>query len=182
MKKLLFVALFVSLVTVCIFAQNKTIPAAVIKAFEEAGIPTAREGIDIIDFTLPLLDGTKITLSQYKGKVVFLNFWAEWCGPCRSEMPSIEAVYQKLKNKGLEVLAVNLGDTKNEISAFMKENKLNFPAVVDELDITGSYYNIQAIPTTYIIDRRGLIIARLVGSINWNSPQVISALETALQN
>jgi len=181
MKKLLFIALFISLVA-CIFAQNKTVPAAVIKAFEEAGIPTAREGIDPIDFSLPLLDGTKITLSQYKGKVVFLNFWAEWCGPCREEMPSIEAVYQKLKNKGLEVLAVNLRDTKNKVSSFMKEYKLNFPALLDEKGTIGSYYNVQAIPTTYIIDRRGLIIARLVGSINWNSPQVISALEAALHN
>jgi len=182
MKKILFVALFVFMMTVHVSGQNRTIPAAVIKAFTEAGIQTAREGIDPTEFTLPLLDGTRITLSQYKGKVVFLNFWAEWCGPCRSEMPSIEAVYQKLKDKGLVVLAVNLGDSRNKISAFMNEYKLNFPAVIDERSATGSYYNIQAIPTTYIIDRRGLIIARLVGSINWNTPKVISALEAALQN
>jgi cytochrome c-type biogenesis protein len=155
---------------------------AVIKAFEGTGIQVAAEGIDPIDFTLPLLDGTEITLSQLKGKVVFLNFWATWCGPCRSEMPSMETVYQKLKNKGFEILAVNLGESKDKVSAFMNEYKLNFPAVLDERQITGSQYNIRAIPTTYIIDKRGLIIARLVGSINWNTPTITAAIEAVLQS
>ena len=94
----------------------------------------------------------------------------------------MEAVYQSLKDKGLEILAVNLGDSKSKVSVFMKENKLSFPAVLDEKSVTGSYYSVKAIPTTYIIDRRGLIIARIIGSINWNTPKIISALETVLQN
>jgi thiol-disulfide isomerase/thioredoxin len=182
MKRVFVIVIMACAVTVGVFGQNRKIPDAVVKAFEGAGIPVAAEGIDPIDFTLPLLDGTRVTLSQLKGKVVFLNFWATWCGPCVSEMPSMEAVYQKLKNKGFEILAVNLGETKGEVSEFIKKYNLNFPAVLDERDITSDYYNIQAIPTTYIIDRRGLIIARLVGSTNWNTPKVISALETALEN
>jgi len=182
MKKNIVIMIMACAVTFSVFGQNKNIPDAVIKAFEGTGIQVVSEGIYPIDFTLPLLDGTKITLSQFKGKVVFLNFWATWCGPCRSEMPSIEAIYQKLKNKGFEILAVNLGDSKKEVSDFMNKYKLNFPAVPDEKNITSSYYHIQAIPTTYIIDRRGLIIARLVGSINWNTPKIISAFELILQN
>jgi thiol-disulfide isomerase/thioredoxin len=182
MKKIFIVLIVTCAITVGVFGQNKKIPDAVVKAFEEAGIQVAAEGIEPINFILPLLDGTRISLSQYNGKVVFLNFWATWCGPCRSEMPSMEAVYQKLKNRGFEILAVNLGESKNEVSAFMNEYKLNFPAVLDERGTTGNYYNIQAIPTTYIIDKRGLIIARMVGSINWNTPKIISALESALQN
>jgi cytochrome c-type biogenesis protein len=154
---------------------------AVIKAFEGTGIQVLPKGIDPIDFTLPLPDGTKITLSHYKGKVVFLNFWATWCGPCRSEMPSMEAVYQKFKNRGFEILALNLGESKGEVSAFMKEYKLNFPAVLDEKSVTGSKYNVRAIPTTYIINRQGQIIVRLVGSINWNTPTIIAAIEAVLQ-
>jgi len=182
MKKNLFAVILVCVMTVCVFGQNKKIPDSVIKAFKEAGIQAASEGIDPINFTLPLPDGTKIALSQLKGKVVFLNFWATWCGPCRSEMPSMEAVYQKLKNKGFEILAVNLGDSKNEVSAFMNEYKLSFPVLLDEKSMTGSYYNIQAIPTTYIINKQGLIVARLIGSANWNTPKIISALELVLQN
>jgi len=182
MKKTVVILIIACTVTAGVFGQNKKVPDAVIKAFEGTGIQAASEGIDPADFTLPLPDGTKITLSQFKGKVVFLNFWATWCGPCRSEMASIEAVYQKLKNRGFEVLAVNLGEPRDKVSGFMNEYKLNFPSVLDERQITGSQYNIRAIPTTYIIDRRGLIIARLVGSINWNTPKIIAALEAVLQN
>ena len=182
MKKSIFILIMTCIMAVSVFGQNKKVPDAVIKAFEGTKIQVVSEGINPIEFNLPLLDGTKISLSQFKGKVVFLNFWATWCGPCRSEMPSMEAVYQKLKDKGLEILAVNLGDSKSKVSAFMNENKLSFPAVLDEKSVTGSYYNVQAIPATYIIDKRGLIVARIVGSINWNTPKIISALETVLQN
>jgi thiol-disulfide isomerase/thioredoxin len=182
MKKSIFILIMACIMTVGVFGQNKKVPDAVIKAFEGTKIQVMSEGIDPMDFNLPLLDGTRISLSQLKGKVVFLNFWATWCGPCRSEMPSMEAVYQRLKNKGFEILAVNLGDSKDEVSAFMSQYKLNFPVGLDEKSTTGSYYSIKAIPTTYIIDKRGLIIARIVGSINWNTPKIISALETVLRN
>jgi len=182
MKRISVILIITCIINAGVFGQNKKIPDTVIKAFKDAGIQAASQGIDPIDFTIPLLDGTIVNLSQFKGKVVFLNFWATWCGPCRSEMPSMEAVYQKLKDKGLEIIAVNLGDSRKEVSDFMINYKLNFPAGLDEKKLTGMYYHIQAIPTTYIIDRRGLIIARLVGSINWDTPKVISALELALQN
>jgi len=177
------VIIFIIACTACagVFGQDKKISDAVIKAFEGTGIQAASEGIDPTDFTLPLLDGKRITLSRYKGKVVFLNFWATWCGPCRSEMSSMEAVYQKLKSRGFEIIAVNLGESKDKVSAFMNEYKLNFPAALDERQTTGSQYNVRAIPTTYIIDRRGLIVARMVGSINWNTPKVTAALEAVLQ-
>jgi thiol-disulfide isomerase/thioredoxin len=182
MKRISVILIITCVINVSVFGQNKKIPAAVTKAFKDAGIQAASEGIDPVDFTITLLDGTIVNLAQLKGKVVFLNFWATWCGPCRSEMPSMEAVYQKLKDKGLEIIAVNLGDSRKEVTDFMNNYKLNFPAGLDEKKLTGKYYHIQAIPTTYIIDRRGLIIARLVGSINWNTPKVIAALESALQN
>jgi thiol-disulfide isomerase/thioredoxin len=181
MRRIVVILIIACNITAGVFGQNKKVPDAVIKAFEGTKIQVASEGLDPVDFTLPLLDGTKTTLSQYKGKVVFLNFWATWCGPCRSEMPSMEAVYQRLKSRGFEILAVNLGESRDKVSAFMNENKLNFPAVLDERQITGSQYSVRAIPTTYIIDRRGLIIARLVGSVNWNTSKIIAAIEAVLQ-
>jgi thiol-disulfide isomerase/thioredoxin len=183
MKKIAVFFIITCNITVGVFSQSqdKKVSDAVIKAFEGTGIQTMSEGIEPADFTLPLLDGTNITLSQLKGKVVFLNFWATWCEPCRSEMPSMKAVYQKLKDKGFEILAVNLGESRDKISGFMNRYKYNFPSVLDERQITQSQYNIRAIPTTYIIDRRGLIVARLVGSTNWNTPKRIAALEAVLQ-
>ncbi|MDR0443524.1 MAG: redoxin domain-containing protein [Treponema sp.] len=162
-------------------ADNK-VPADVIRAFREAGIPVAAEGITPVDFSLPLVSGKTLKLSDLKGKVIFLNFWATWCGPCRAEMPSMEEVYKELKHRDFEILSVNLRESKDMVSAFMLENKLTFPAVLDERGVTGSYYNVQAIPTTYIIDKRGLVVARLVGSIDWNTPKIISALEILLNN
>jgi thiol-disulfide isomerase/thioredoxin len=182
MKKITVIFIITCNIAAGVFGQNKKVSDAVVKAFDGTGIQAVSVGVDPVDFTLPLPDGTKVTLSQLKGRVVFLNFWATWCGPCRSEMPSMEAVYQRLKNKGFEVLAVNLGESKDKVSGFMNEYKLNFPSVLDERQVTGSQYNIRAIPTTYIIDRRGLIIARLVGSINWNTPKIIAAIEAVLQD
>jgi len=182
MKRVLIITVMSCFMAAIVFGQNRKIPDAVIKSFNEAGIQTVSEGVNPIDFTLPALDGSRINLAQLKGKVVFLNFWATWCGPCRSEMPSMEAIYKKFKNRGFEILAVNLGDSKSKVAAFMHEQKLTFTALLDEESVTGSYYHIRAIPTTYIIDRRGFIIARLTGSINWNTPKVIAAIEAALQN
>jgi peroxiredoxin len=93
----------------------------------------------------------------------------------------MESVYQKLKNKGFEIVAVNLRESKEQVSAFMTQYKLNFPAVLDARGRTGARYNVRAIPTTYIISRQGIIVARLEGSINWDSPRIIAAFEVLLE-
>ncbi|MDR0584494.1 MAG: redoxin domain-containing protein [Treponema sp.] len=159
---------------------DNAVPSEVIRAFTAAGLPVIARGIDSFDFNLPLSDGTNLTLSELKGKAVFLNFWATWCGPCRMEMPSMEKVYQGLKDRGFEIMAVNVGENGEQVSNFMRENKLNFPAAFDESGIIGAYYGVQAIPTTYILDRRGLIISRVVGAIDWNQPDIINAFEALL--
>jgi peroxiredoxin len=182
MKKIASLLFLIYVAAISVFGQDNKIPDKVASAFMKAGLRVAAEAIAPVDFTLPLLDGTNIKLSQYKGKVVFLNFWATWCPPCRSEMPSMEAIYQRLKSRKFEMLELNIEKTKKEVSSFMNQHKLSFPVVLDEKDTVSGNYGIQAIPTTYIIDKRGLIIARLVGSINWNTPEVLAALEAALQD
>jgi peroxiredoxin len=97
------------------------------------------------------------------------------------EMPSMEELYQSLKDRGFTILAVNLKESPDEVSAFMMENKLTFPSVLDGKGTIGSQYGIQAIPTTYILDRRGLIVSRMVGSIEWNEPEIVTAIEVLLQ-
>ena len=180
MKTKLFVFIFIAAVTTsALFADNK-VSENVVRAFRAAGIQTSSEGMAIKDFTLLMLDGTNFTLSQQRGKVVFLNFWAAWCPPCRNEMPSMEALHQKLKNKGLEMVAVNLGDSRNDVSSFMKQNNLSFSVVLDSRKTTGSMYGIRSIPTTYIIDKRGLVVGRRIGSIDWNAPNVVAAFEVLL--
>jgi peroxiredoxin len=149
-------------------------------AFRKANIPFASEGVQPVDFSLPALDGVNVALSELKGKVVFLNFWATWCGPCEAEMPSMESLYQKFKDRGFVVLAVNLGESNGQVSGFMRNYNLSFTALLDRTSRIGTSYGVQAIPTTFIIDRRGIIVARMIGSINWDTPEIAAAIETLL--
>ncbi|MDR0688886.1 MAG: TlpA family protein disulfide reductase [Spirochaetaceae bacterium] len=134
------------------------------------------------DFSLPLTDGTNLDTEKLRGKVVFLNFWATWCGPCRAEMPSMEALYRRFKDQDLEILAVNVQESLRQVTAFMDQWGLTFPAALDSRGSVGSAYGVMAIPTTYIVNREGRIIARVVGSLNWDTPKLFSAFETLLNS
>ena len=160
------------------------------KVFAEAGTPLLKQAVRPRDFSLPVLfpaseagtaDETQ-SLSALKGKVVFVNFWATWCGPCRSEMPSMEALYSRYKDRGFEILAVNSGEKEPEVLAFMRSNSLTFPTTLDEDGRVSRTYGIQAIPTTFILDREGKIILRMVGSIDWDTPKFHAALESLLNS
>ncbi|MDR1863046.1 MAG: TlpA family protein disulfide reductase [Treponema sp.] len=180
-------AILIALVGTAVFmrpgsARAETVPDPVVKAFAGAGLPLSGEKIDPIDFTLPLLNGTSQKLSDLKGKVVFLNFWATWCPPCRQEMPSIESLYQRFKSQGLEILAVDCQEESRDVSAFMRRNRFSFSAALDESGEVSNYYGITAIPTTYIVDRSGKIILKVAGSLNWNNPRIIAAFETLLKS
>jgi len=162
--------------------SDNAVPQSVIDAFRTARLPVASKGVAPLDFTVPLLNGEPVKLSDLKGKVIFLNFWATWCGPCRAEMPSMEAVYQKLKGRGFEILAVNIMESPETTAAFMTQNALTFPAALDASGEISNRYGIQAIPTSFIIDKRGLLVSRVTGSLDWNTAGIIAALETLLHN
>jgi thiol-disulfide isomerase/thioredoxin len=160
------------------------------RAFSDAGLSLLSQKVTPRDFTLPLLSPESVpealrkvqSLSALKGKVVFLNFWATWCGPCRVEMPSMENIYMKYKDRGFEILAVNSGERNSEVMSFMTSYGLTFPTVLDSDGTVSRYYGIQGIPTSYLIDREGNMILRLVGSIDWDTPQIHAALELLLGN
>jgi len=166
-----------------VWAQD-ALPPDTVKAFADAGLPLLKQKVAPQDFSLPLAApgaiGKLQGLNDLKGKVVFLNFWATWCGPCRAEMPSMQVLYDSYNEKGLEILAVNCGEKPEQVLSFLKANKLSFPAALDLDGKVSGVYGIQAIPTTYLIDRDGYIIARVMGSINWNTPKIRAALEKLL--
>jgi len=158
--------------------SDTALPSSVISAFKNARLPVASNGVVPPDFTLPLLNGETVKLSDLKGQVVFLNFWASWCGPCRAEMPSMEALYQRLKDRGFEILAVNIQESPETAAAFMTKNALTFPTALDSTGSVSDRYGIRAIPSSFIIDKRGLFVSRVTGSINWNTPSIIAAMES----
>jgi len=163
-------------------AQSAAPTGTTAKAFDEAGLRLLSSKVLPRDFSLSVLEGETRSLGSYKGKVVFLNFWATWCGPCRSEMPSMESVYKKFRDKGLEILAVNCAEDKATVSSFMKSEGFTFPALLDLDGRVSLNYGVQSIPTTFLIDRDGMIVLRLVGSIDWNTPKIHAALESLLSD
>jgi len=122
------------------------------------------------DFTLPEPGGKKVSLQDFRGKVVFLNFWASWCESCRDEMPSMERLYREYKGKGLEIVAVNVKDKRPDALAFVKELRLNYPILMDPEGEVGLLYGAFGLPVTYLIDRKGVVLARLWGPADWYSP------------
>ena len=103
-------------------------------------------------------------LDEYLGQVVVLNFWATWCLPCRSEMPALEAVYQKYRESGVVVLGVNVSDTSDEIVTFAQENGLTFPLLRDPQQRAARSLNIRMLPTTLILDQYGQVQHRTLGA------------------
>jgi len=175
---IILLAIFLS----CTVKAQSAAPSGTAKAFDEAGLRLLSNKVSPRDFSLSLPEGETKSLGSYKGKVVFLNFWATWCGPCRVEMPSMEAVYKEFSDKGLEILAVNCAEDNATVSSYMKSEGFTFPALLDLDGRVSSYYGVQSIPTTFLIDRDGMIVLRLVGSIDWDTPKIHAALESLLSN
>lgn len=128
-------------------------------------IPSPREGFPAPDFTLDTLSGERAKLSAYRGKVVIVNLWASWCGPCRAEMPAIQKVYAANRERGLEVLAVNgtFQDSAPEAQAFAQELGLTFPILLDRDGAVSKRYLLRALPSTFFVDRKGIIRSVVVG-------------------
>ncbi len=120
-----------------------------------------------IDFTLKDINGKSHTLSQYKGKIVLLNFWASWCPPCREEMPSMQKLFTSWDKNKYVMLAVNLKEDESAVKAFARQNNYTFPILLDRDGKVGHAYMVRGIPTTYLIDKDGKIVTRVVGSREW---------------
>ena len=109
-----------------------------------------------------------MALTELRGKVVFLNFWATWCPPCRVEMPSMERLYKEFKDQGLAMLAVDLQESAKEVARFMKEFRLSFPALLDTDGRVASLYKVQGLPTSILIDRSGRVTGVALGPRDWS--------------
>jgi cytochrome c biogenesis protein CcmG, thiol:disulfide interchange protein DsbE len=116
------------------------------------------------DFDLVSLDGQRIKLSDYQGKVVLVDFWATWCGPCRMSIPHLVELQQKLGPSGLQVIGISMDQTGKEgVSAFASKYKINYPIVMGTPQVAQSYGGIQSIPQVFLVDRQGKIQGRIVG-------------------
>ena len=135
------------------------------------------------DFTLKSLKGEEVSLLQQRGNYVLVNFWATWCGPCKVEMPSLEALHQRFKSKNFSLLAIsNDMFGARVVEPFIKAHKLSFTVLLDQQLQASNKFGVISLPTTFMIDPEGNIIGELRGAEDWASPDNILYFENLLAN
>jgi peroxiredoxin len=122
-------------------------------------------GMPAVDFTLTDLDGRQQSLSQYRGKVVLLNFWATWCKPCTTEMPAMQATYDRLRDKGFVVLAVNELEDDEKVREHIRTYKHTFPVLMDRENRVANLYGVYGLPVSVFIDEAGIVQAYVKGGL-----------------
>ena len=134
------------------------------------------------NFSLEDLNGQKVELKNFKGKVIFLNFWATWCGPCKEEMPSMETLWQWYKGKDFLLLGISVdyGGVKT-VKEYIERQRYTFRVLIDSRSKTLDLYEVKAIPTTLMIDRKGQIVAVAIGPRNWRSPEAASLVDLLIK-
>ncbi|OGB95811.1 MAG: hypothetical protein A2Z31_04825 [candidate division NC10 bacterium RBG_16_65_8] len=137
--------------------------------------------VSVPEFILPDLGGTPIRLSDHRGKVVLLNFWATWCPPCRAEMPSMETLYQVYRGRGLAILAIsNDVSGKSAVEPFVRERGLTFPILLNPEGDVFAQYGVRGLPTSYLVDRRGRVVSAEIGARDWSSGAARETVERLL--
>lgn len=189
-------ALLVVLLIILIFATKSSEQADGLAGYESANIDDLPDdvvdesldveaGLDVgqmaPDFELKTLDGESVRLSDYKGQMVMLNFWASWCPPCRVEMPHMETYYQEYKEEdNIEILAVNMTTlergSQDKVPDFVDKHGLTFPILMDEDGDIKDLYKVMVYPTTYILNEEGMITDRI------NIPLDVEVIEWLMEN
>jgi peroxiredoxin len=133
------------------------------------------------DFAVTDLQGRTVRLSALRGNVVVLNLWTTWCPPCREEMPSMERLYTRLRGKRFSLLAVSQDeDGRKAVEPFVRELGLSFPVLVDPERQVGERYGVWGYPETFVIDRNGYVVERVIGPRDWASPAQVATLEALI--
>lgn len=131
------------------------------------------------DFTLEDTKGNKVTLSALRGKVVMVNFWATWCPPCKEEMPSMERLNKFMAEEDFVMLAINADDNGREVVPdFVKKNPHDFTVLYDDQGAVKKSYGVYKMPESFIINKDGTIVEKVVGAIDWSSPKTVAYLKS----
>ena len=152
--------------------DSPTAGAAIDVLMQELGFQLPRRSVQAVDFDLQDLAGATHSLDSYRGSVVFLNFWATWCAPCRTEMPAMQALHERLADTdGFAMVAVNLQEEAARVQGFAAELELSFRILLDSSGETAATYGARTLPMSYIIDKDGSILARIIGIRSWDEPE-----------
>jgi cytochrome c biogenesis protein CcmG, thiol:disulfide interchange protein DsbE len=148
------------------------------------GSPKRVVGVDLQAPDLDVKDdisGRKLRSGDLKNKVIFVNFWASWCPPCKEEMPSVEALFKDLAgNDKFQMITILYKDSLQDGRAYMKQNGYTFPVYSDNNGITAENFGVTGVPETYIIDKKGILKKRVIGPAEWNSPEAKTFINSLL--
>jgi peroxiredoxin len=177
LKPLVLILVFAAIFLVAYFFVGRLlfqekqgpVPISARDTFKRLGIEKPGKATPAPDFTLEDLSGRRWSLKSAKGKIVFLNFWATWCVPCRQEMPLMEKLYREFKPDGLEMVAVNFREDKRTVRKFFDELGVSFTVLLDGDGKVCDEYGAWSLPLTYIIDRNGQFIGKTIGDRKWDS-------------
>jgi len=133
------------------------------------------------DFTLSDLDGNPHRLSDYRGKVVIVNFWATWCPPCRAEMPSMQRAWEQLQKQGIVMLGINVGEDEDTIFQFTADYPVEFPLLLDQQSKVIDQWPVLGLPTTFVVDPDGRIAYRAIGGREWDDPELLAQVRKLRQ-
>jgi peroxiredoxin len=134
------------------------------------------------DFTLHDMSGKKVTLSEFRGKVVLVEFWATWCPPCKDAVPEMNKVYEKYKGQNVEVLAISVdqgSDVASKVRSFVKENRVNYPVLIDDKKVNVSY-GVGNVPVAFVIDKQGKVAKKHIGFMEELSENISRDIEALL--
>ena len=150
--------------------------------FSKIRINPIRGDKRVPDFFLKDLTGKKVEIKQYKGKIIFLNFWATWCGPCKEEMPSLEVLHRQFKGENFVLMTISVDyEGLIPVREFLNKQRYTFPVLLDPNGEVLDLFEVKGIPTTFIIDKRGRVIGRAIGPRDWKSPEVFSLIKLLIE-
>jgi peroxiredoxin len=130
-----------------------------------------------VEIQLKDVFGNTVSLSDFRGNVVFLNFWATWCPPCVIEMPSMQKLHRRFKDKNFVMVAINSQETDAQVKSFLNKYKLSFTALLDSSGEVGTWFDVNAFPTTFVLDKEGRIIGRALGPREWDSQASVALFD-----
>ena len=169
----------VLLVCACSISQPH-VPLAE-ESFKALKIGSVPPGTMAAPFELQSLEGKSVPMHQFAGKLVVLNFWATWCGPCKEEMPALERLRQKLDPERASLLTVTTDLQREGIKHFLASLDVHLPVLFDEDQEVSRAYMVRAFPTTVIINRQGMVVGRALGPRDWDSPEAVRYIERLLE-
>lgn len=172
LKSVILIAIFIVAIALILFSVKR----------EETPRTKAVVGLNAPGFLLNDPSGKTYTLSELKGSVVFINFWATWCPPCIEEMPSIQNLYNGFKDKKeFRMVTILYKDDYNKAMAYLKQNNYTLPVLIDREGKAAKAYGVTGVPETYIVDKQGVLREKVIGPADWNSTQADSLISNLIK-